>query len=165
MSSSLQRILNFVQKYRNGFKTLEMSSSLQRILNFVQKYRNGFDRVIDKVKIVAAENGACVAEFTVHEDHLNPMGTLHGGFSATLIDNISAYGLRTILGNKVHFAVTMNITYIKSAKIGEEVVVDSQTLKVGKTLAYMLVTLKNKRTGELLVTGSHTKFIFDTEID
>ncbi|KAK9719332.1 Thioesterase superfamily [Popillia japonica] len=142
-----------------------MSSSLQRVLNFAQKYRNGFDRVIDKVKIVAADNGACVAEFTVQEEHVNPMGTLHGAFSVMLIDNISGYGLRTILGNNVHFSVAMNITYIKSAKIGEEVVVDSQTLKVGKTLAYMLVTLKNKRTGELLVTGSHTKFILDEQID
>ncbi|KAI4466166.1 thioesterase superfamily member-related [Holotrichia oblita] len=116
------------------------------------------------VKVIAADNGGCVAEFTVQEEHTNPMGTLHGGFSATLIDNVSSYGLRGLLGNKVHVSVAMNISYIKGAKIGDEVVVDSQMLKVGKTLAFMLVTLKNKQTGELLVKGSHTKFILDKEV-
>ncbi|KAK9719294.1 Thioesterase superfamily [Popillia japonica] len=141
-----------------------MSSALQRILKFMQKYNKGFDRVIDKVKVVSADNGGCVAEFTVQEEHTNPMGTLHGGFSATLIDDVSSFALRGVLGNKMHVSVAMNISYLKSAKIGEEVVVDAQTLKVGKNLAFLLVTLKNKQSGELLVKGSHTKFILEKEL-
>lgn len=34
----------------------------------------------------------------MQEEHTNPMGGLHGGFSATLIDTISSWGLFTAKG-------------------------------------------------------------------
>lgn len=40
-------------------------------------------------------NGKCQAEFKVEPEHQNLGGTLHGGFSATLVDCISTYALMT----------------------------------------------------------------------
>ena len=52
----------------------------------------------------------------------------------------------------------MDISYIKAAKLGEEVLIEAKVLKRGKTLAFLDCELRNKA-GDLLVKGSHTKFI------
>lgn len=37
--------------------------------------------------------GRCVAEFVVKSENLNTMGGLHGGFTATVIDNFTGCAL------------------------------------------------------------------------
>lgn len=46
-----------------------------------------------KVKVIKVNSGNCFAKLTLQEDDLNPMGGMHGGLAATLIDNISSTGL------------------------------------------------------------------------
>ena len=45
--------------------------------------------VFSKVEIVAAAPGKCSCELTLTEFHLNRGGSLHGGFTATLVDGVS----------------------------------------------------------------------------
>ncbi|KAG5860705.1 hypothetical protein JTB14_005541 [Gonioctena quinquepunctata] len=124
------------------------------------KNMKGHDKCLQKVNVKHLENGSCIAEMKVDEEHLNPMGTLHGGFSALLVDVISSWA---VLSHKncehPNVSVDLNLTFLKGAKKDEEIVIDASTLKVGKTLAFLEVSIKNKESGELLVKGSHTKFI------
>lgn len=46
-----------------------------------------------QVKFVKADDGHCLAEYTVLPEHSNIVGNLHGGYSATLVDAISSYAL------------------------------------------------------------------------
>lgn len=55
----------------------------------------GFSRVFKNIKLISACDGKCQAEFTVGEEHLNGAGGLHGGFTATVIDNYTTYALMT----------------------------------------------------------------------
>lgn len=55
--------------------------------------------------------------------------------------------------------VAFGFRYIKGALVGDEIVIDAKTLKSGKTLAFLEVLITNKKSGELLVKGSHTKFL------
>ncbi|PSN33877.1 Acyl-coenzyme A thioesterase 13 [Blattella germanica] len=96
-----------------------------------------FDRVMSKVRILSGGEGRLCAELTVEEEHQNRMGTLHGGLTATLVDTL----------------------YLSAARNGETVVIDCNTLKAGKTLAFLEVEIKSKTTGKLIAKGSHTKFI------
>lgn len=48
------------------------------------------------MKIISAEDGNCVAELKIEEHHANSMNTLHGGFSAMLVDVITSIGLLTV---------------------------------------------------------------------
>lgn len=45
--------------------------------------------------IKSIKDGRCLAEMKVEEEHTNPMGGLHGGLSATLVDTVSSYALLT----------------------------------------------------------------------
>ena len=48
---------------------------------------------------------------------------------------------------------------MKACKPGSEILIDADTLKVGKTLAFLTVDLKLKDTGDLIAQGKHTKFV------
>jgi len=128
--------------------------------NFLKDCK-GFDRVLEKVKVVKAENGNCVAELKVEDDHTNIMKRLHGGLSATLVDSITSFALLTYekCAGIHSVSVDLHLTYVKGAPVGEEIIIHARTLKTGKTLAYLECEIKNKATGELLVKGSQTKFL------
>lgn len=49
--------------------------------------------------------------------------------------------------------------YLKAAFECEEVIVEANTVKAGRTLAFLDVVLKNKKTGDIIAAGSHTKFV------
>ena len=53
----------------------------------------------------------------------------------------------------------MDLSYMKGAKIGDEILIDAKLLRKGRTLAFLEVELRNKITNELLVKGNHTKYI------
>lgn len=50
-------------------------------------------------------------------------------------------------------------SYLRGAKEGDTIVIDAQTVKVGKTLAYVECELRNKESGKLIAKGSQTRFI------
>ena len=63
------------------------------------------------MKVVSADKGRCEVEIAVDESHLNRMGFLHGGMTATLVDNVSTLA---IISNDSHpgVSVDMNVTYV-----------------------------------------------------
>ena len=87
------------------------------------------------------------------------MGTMHGGFSAHLVDSVTTMALMTVGDDpKPGVSVDMNVTYMKPALVGEEIFVDAKTLRSGKKLAFLECEIRNKEQ-QLLVKGSHTKFV------
>ena len=114
-----------------------------------------------KCRFVEGDVGRCVAALVIDEEHTNKGGTLHGGFSALLVDNISTLALTLPDGQPFSYGVSVNmdLSYLKAAKLGEEILIEANVLKRGRTLAFLEVELRNRSTNELLVKGSHTKYI------
>lgn len=52
-----------------------------------------------------------------------------------------------------------SFSYLKGAKLGDVIEVDANTVRAGKTLAYLDCVLRLKGSGEIIATGTHTKFI------
>lgn len=52
-----------------------------------------------------------------------------------------------------------NCRFLRAAKVGEEILIDARTVKLGKTLAFLSVEIKNKTDNKMIATGNHTKFI------
>lgn len=119
----------------------------------------GFDKQLAKVCLVSAGNGRCLAKVKIEKEHTNRAGTMHGGFTATLVDAISTLALMTTEKGTPGVSVNINMSYIRSAKTGEEILINAETLKVGKTMAFLDVDITNKETGDLVARGSHTKYI------
>lgn len=48
-----------------------------------------------QIQVTGGDVGHCLAEFVVRKENLNSGGGLHGGFTATVIDNFTTYALIT----------------------------------------------------------------------
>lgn len=48
-----------------------------------------------QIQVVGGDVGHCLAEFVVKPENLNGGGGLHGGFTATVVDNFTTYALVT----------------------------------------------------------------------
>ncbi|MBN3317588.1 ACO13 thioesterase, partial [Atractosteus spatula] len=119
----------------------------------------GFDRVLRKMHLVSASPGKVVCEMKVEDEHTNRGGTLHGGLTATLVDIVSTTALLYTERAEPGVSVDMNITYMNTAKLGEDVLITAQVLKQGRTLAFATVDITNKETGKLIAQGRHTKHL------
>ena len=64
------------------------------------------------MQVVSVATGKCTFEMTVEEEHLNSVGTLHSGLSATLVDLASTLAISTIagLGGRIGGTVDLNVT-------------------------------------------------------
>ncbi|XP_068217937.1 acyl-coenzyme A thioesterase 13-like isoform X2 [Palaemon carinicauda] len=111
------------------------------------------------VRVISGGGGKCVAEMTVEEEHQNRGGTLHGGLTATLVDVVSTAALMTTEKAVPGVSVDLNVSYISAAQEGDSIVINADTLKVGRTLAFLTVDITNKDSGKLIAKGSHTKYI------
>lgn len=84
-------------------KIFQATKGFDRLMNKVNSiffllHRQQFEKcilnlIILQVNILKCADGHIKAELTVEEAHTNPIGTLHGGMSATLVDSISSFAL------------------------------------------------------------------------
>ncbi|CAH1996371.1 unnamed protein product [Acanthoscelides obtectus] len=136
-----------------------MTLTVNHLMNTL-KNSHKFDRVMKDIVLKVLKEGKCVAEMKVGEEHTNPIGGLHGGCSATLVDNISSYALLSHgKGAVASVSVDMHMTYIKGAKVGDTLKIEGRTMKVEKMLAFLEDEITNIETGHLLFKGSRTFFL------
>ncbi|XP_043287234.1 acyl-coenzyme A thioesterase 13-like isoform X2 [Venturia canescens] len=114
---------------------------------------------VKQVEFISADNGDCIAEFTVGEEHLNAGGTLHGGCTSTLIDCVSSYALMTTGSGAPGVSVNLDVTFLNAARSGEILKIDAKTIKAGRKLAFLAVEMSKKSDGAIVARGSHTKYI------
>lgn len=94
----------------------------------------------------------------VEEGHLNGVGTLHGGMTATLIDSLTTLTILTKPPHRPGVSVDMSISYLRPARIGDEIVINTEVTKLGHSLAFTSAELVHQD-GKIIAKGSHTKYI------
>ena len=118
----------------------------------VAKWLNGVLLFIDE--------GAMEVEYHVREDMCNPMGTLHGGIAATILDDIVGTMVYA-LGREFGFtSVNLNCDFLNPAVVGDVLVAKSQVIRAGKNIVHVEGRLVNahgrivaKCTSNLIQTG------------
>ncbi|VDN41571.1 unnamed protein product [Dibothriocephalus latus] len=134
--------------------------SVQAVTNLIRTMASdgGFNRVFAPLQVVLADENLLKCRFQVTKELGNSFRTLHGGYTATLVDFISSVDLAR-RGHLQHVSVELSTSYVKAAKMNSWVSVESNILKLGKTLAFCEVTLFDEASGSLLAKGKHTKYM------
>ncbi|KAL1922239.1 uncharacterized protein VTP21DRAFT_9778 [Calcarisporiella thermophila] len=102
-------------------------------------------------------NGQITATLPVTPQHLNRLGSVHGGLIATIIDVGGSLAISSKGYYTTGVSTDLNVSYIAGAKEGEELNILGKVDKMGKTLAFTSVEI---RVGERLVAvGRHTKYV------
>jgi len=88
-------------------------------------------------------------EVTVRPDMCNPVGTLHGGVHAAILDEVIGMTVAA-MGNETHF-VTLNFTtdIFRTAKAGDVVRARAEVIKKGRKAIHVIAGLKGADGKEL----------------
>ncbi|MBX3571183.1 MAG: PaaI family thioesterase [Mesorhizobium sp.] len=95
------------------------------------------------------------------ERHLNPLGSVHGGWAGTIMDSSLACAVQTLLAKGEAYTTVefkVNLTRPITSRTGE-VVCEGRVVSKGRTIAVSEATLKDKD-GKLLAFGTETCTIF-----
>jgi acyl-coenzyme A thioesterase 13 len=119
----------------------------------------GFDRALAGMTLVSVEEGRAVVTLPVTDAVLNPVGTLHGGAIATLVDDAGTIAIMSSdQDGRPGVTTDLTVSYMSAAPAGDTVTAEARTLKAGRTLAFVEVEIKSAQ-GKLLAQGRMTKFM------
>lgn len=107
------------------------------------------------------EPGRFVFQGTPRTDHYNPLGTVHGGYAATLLDSCVGCAVHTMLpAGKGYTTLELKVNYIRAmtAKTGP-VRAEGKTISVGNQTAVAEGRLTDSN-GKLLAFATTTCLVF-----
>lgn len=99
------------------------------------------------------DTGDIEVEFEVREDMLNPMGNIHGGALAAIIDEVLGFQL-FLQSDKdaAHVSMTMNIDFLRPAQLGQIITGIPTVVKIGKKTANVKCELRHAN-GKIIALG------------
>ena len=78
----------------------------------------------------------------INENHLNNAGIAHGGFIAALIDSGVGTAAHRITGENICVTVSLELKFISSVKLGQELIGLAKIQKKTKSLVFLTCELK-----------------------
>ena len=81
---------------------------------------------------------------TINENHLNAIGITHGGFICSLIDAGAGTAAHRCAGQAPCVTVSLDLKFIATTKIGDEIVGFTKVLKKTKSMVFLICHLKSK---------------------
>jgi uncharacterized protein (TIGR00369 family) len=103
--------------------------------------------------MLSAEEGKLSFQFTIRKEMTNPMGILHGGITAAIIDD--SIGATTFSFGEEHFYSTINLAvdYFGSATENDSIIAETTVIKKGKQLINAHCEVWNADKSRMLAKG------------
>lgn len=90
------------------------------------------------------ETGDLQLDFKVREEMLNPMGNMHGGAIAAVIDEILGFQLFLKAPEETAYvSMTMNIDFLRAARPGEVLTAIPEVIRIGNKIANVSCVIVN----------------------
>lgn len=109
-----------------------------------------------------AEEGRVIVTMRAQEFHYNPLGTVHGGVIATLLDTAAACSVHTTLPAGVGYtSLDLNTKFLRPVTLASGMLrCEGSVLQRGRRTALAQSTLSDE-SGRLLAHATSTCLIFD----
>tara|TARA_B100000035_G_scaffold299763_1_gene294749 strand:+ start:584 stop:1009 length:426 start_codon:yes stop_codon:yes gene_type:complete len=78
----------------------------------------------------------------INENHLNAAGITHGGYLSALIDAGAGTAAHRSAGNAPCVTISLELKFIDTSKVGDEIIGNVKILKKTKTLVFLFCELK-----------------------
>ena len=93
---------------------------------------------------VAVESGKVVFQARADERHLNPLGAVHGGFAATVMDTVTGCAVHTLLGaGEGYGTIDLNVKMMRPVPRDVDLLAEGSVINVSRSLAVSEGTLKD----------------------
>ncbi len=101
--------------------------------------------------------------FPIQPWQANRVGNLHGGLICTAFDVTIAALARFYAGANFAPTVSLDVKYIRPAKVGDEIVVTAKATATGRRITQLTAEAYSRDTGKLLATAASVYMNVDTE--
>ena len=88
----------------------------------------------------------------INENHLNKAGITHGGYIASIIDAGIGTGVHRATKNNIFVTISLDIKFIGSTKIGDEIIGKVKIEKITNSLVFASCKIKSKN--KIIAVGS-----------
>lgn len=108
--------------------------------------------------VLSVEEGQLEFQYTVRPEWLNPIGNLHGGVTAAIVDDIIGATMFSL--NENSFITTINnvIDYFSTAKENDNIVAETKIIKRGKQFVNAQCEIWNADKTRLIARGTSNLF-------
>ncbi len=115
-------------------------------------------------KLVKVERGNVAFEGAPDRSVYNPLGSVHGGYAATLLDSACGIAVHSELeANRGHTTLELKVSYLRGlSERSGTVRATGRTVSVGRRVAFAEATLHDGE-GRLCATATSTLLVFDIE--
>lgn len=115
-----------------------------------------------KFDLIEVERGRVVFEGRPDRSVYNPLGAVHGGYAATLLDSACGLATHSLLGPKRgHTTLELKVSYLKGLSDRSGAVrATGQVTSIGSRVAFAEAQLHDEA-GRLCATATSTLLVFD----
>lgn len=108
--------------------------------------------------VLSVEEGQLEFQYTIRPEWLNPIGNLHGGVTAAIIDDVIGATMFSL--NENSFIATINnvIDYFSTAKENDNIVAETKIIKRGKQFVNAQCEIWNADKTRLIARGTSNLF-------
>ena len=100
-----------------------------------------------------------VFKATANETHTNPMGGVHGGFAATVMDSVTGCATHTVLGAGVGYGtIELNVKMCKPVPFNKTLIAEGKVINKTRRLVISEGYLRDE-TGSLYAYATATNMI------
>ena len=95
----------------------------------------------------AVDYGQISVEFVVRENMTNPVGVLHGGAAAAMMDDVIGMMVFTLGREYGYTSVNLNCDFLSAARLGDVLTTNAQAVRAGRNIIHcegQIVTSEGK---------------------
>ena len=113
-----------------------------------------------EIEYIDAGEDFLKAKMPVNSRVHQPMGLLHGGASAALVETVGSLGSMLLINHETHYAVGLEVSanHVGGIQTGE-VLAKATLVHGGKTTHLWSIEVREKDTDRLICTGKHTVMV------
>lgn len=113
------------------------------------------------LEVVSVETGEAVMAATPDESHYNPIGSVHGGFFATLLDSVCGCAVQTTLpAGTAYTSLDLSVSFLRGITTDTgRVIATGRVTKPGSKAAFVDADIRDAD-GRLLATATSTCLVF-----
>lgn len=109
--------------------------------------------------LVEIAEGLVLFHAQADSNHLNPLGGVHGGFAATVLDSVTGCAVHSMLQAGVGYGtVDLNVKMVRPVPKGEKLIAKGSVINLSKSVGISEGTLETE-SGKLLATANATCLI------
>lgn len=110
-----------------------------------------------QARLKEVDAGHVVAQIVLRDDMMNPGGTLHGGVSSMIMDDIIGAATYTLHDENYHTSVNLTVDFLSTARTGDTVLVEAKVLRYGKNMVNCECLIRSAE-GKVIARGTSNLF-------